>query len=147
MKVILNSFVKGLGRRGDIVNVKPGYFRNFLFPRGLAMLATKALLKVAEERLAARKMNKEEMISNAKSLIDQLAGITIKLEEKANEQGHLYASVSETEIVEALNAQHGIDLAQDFLQMKAIKELGNHKVGFKFDADLVGEFEVTVTAA
>lgn len=138
MKVVLNETVKKLGYRGAIVEVAAGYFRNFLAPRSLADIATPSRLKVAESRKDKMVMEKQQVLDNAKEIFEKLNNLTISLKAKATDKGKLFGSISELDVIAALNKQAKMELDKSFLKMEHIKELGEHKIsihlGEGFDA-------------
>lgn len=145
MQVVLSANVKNLGRRGDVVSVKPGYFRNFLYPEGFAEVATPGLLKLVAERKEKMAMEKEEVLKNAKEVFEKINGLELKLMEKVNEQGHLYAAVSADEVVTAIEDLTQITLDKSWLDMSPIKEKGMHIVKVKLGNE-VAEVNVVVEA-
>ncbi len=128
MDVILNEDVKALGYRGDIVKVKLGYFRNFLFPNGLADVATPARKKLAEKRRETMVMKQSQALENAKEVVEKLSGLKLVLTERANEKGHLYAGVSETEVARAIEAEGKVVVAPSAIKMEHFKEVGEYEV-------------------
>lgn len=128
MQVVLNQDVKKLGYRGEVVAVKPGFFRNFLFPNGLADVATPSRLRVAESRKDKLVMKKQQIVENSQEVIEKLKGLKVMISEKVNDKGHLYAAVSEAEIVAAVESAAKIKLAPEWIKMDSIKELGEHSV-------------------
>ena len=129
MKIILLKDVQKVGRRFDIKNVAEGYALNFLIPRGLASIATpQAVAKIETEKKKAQAEEKIQEELLAKNL-DTIKGLTLKLKEKANDKGHLFAGITKeilaTEILKATRLN--IDLG--FIKLdKPIKEVGEHKV-------------------
>src|SRR5262245_46341895 len=110
MKVILQESYMSLGEAGEIVNVKPGYARNFLIPNKVAVSATPANIKFFQDK--AKELEKKRGAEREKSqkLADGLKGVVISLTKKVGEDGKLYGSVSSKEIEEALAAQnHAVD--------------------------------------
>ena len=147
MQVVLNQDVKKLGYRGDVVVVKPGFFRNYLLPRALADVATANRLKLAEKRNEKRVMAKQQIVDNAQEVVGKLAGVSIVLKEKANDKGHLYAAVSEEEIISALAESAKVELAREFVQMEQIKEVGEYTVKVVLADGAEAEVSVKVEAA
>lgn len=146
MQVVLNKNVKTLGFRGEVVNVKPGYFRNFLFPNALADLATPSRLKVAAARKEKQVMAKDQLLKNASEVIEKVNGLKITLKEKVNEKGHLYAAVSELEVIEAIEKKAKVQLDREFLDMGHIKEVGSYPVKVRLGDGVEGEVTVIVKA-
>lgn len=129
MKVILLEHVKKVGKKYDTVTVSPGYARNFLIPRKLARPATEETLRniesIREQALQAQTARHESLIQ----ALSSLEGKEVTIAAPANEQGHLYAALSEDVIAEALSTASGSSvLPHDVSIAAAIKELGNHTV-------------------
>lgn len=145
MQVILNKNVQKLGYRGDIVSVKPGYFRNYLLPKGLAIIGSPNHLKVALGRKEKMVMQKQQVLDNAKDVLDKLKGLVVTITSKASDKGKLYGSVTDEDIAVAIGKAAKMDFDRSFVKMDHLKELGEHKVkvhlGEGFDA------EVTVVVA
>jgi large subunit ribosomal protein L9 len=141
-KLLLTESVKNLGRVGDLVEVSPGYARNYLLPHHLAVEPTPGNVKKIElrrkeiERLEAAKRSQQEAI------IKQLATVEVTLERKANEQGHLFGSVSATDIAHALQIQ-GVQ-ADDILLPGRLDRIDAYLVKVRFADDLVAEVKVWV---
>lgn len=142
MQVLLNADVKKLGYRGDIIKVKNGYFRNFLYPKGLAVAADKKTVALAEERNKERTMQKEKVLENAKDVLKKLKGLSVTIKSKVSEKGKLYGSITESEVVEAVKAASKVELEKSFIKMDHFKELGEHKAIVHLGEGL--EEEVTV---
>jgi large subunit ribosomal protein L9 len=132
MKVVLNKDVKDVGRAGQVKEVSDGYARNYLFPRRLAVPATKSALKQVEdrERMAARRLATEEQ--DAQRMAERLATEPLKLYPKVGGQGRLYGSVTAADVAEALSEHLGqpvdkrkIDLAEP------IRTIGEYRVPYR----------------
>ncbi len=128
MQVVLIKRVPKLGYEHDVVEVKPGYAQNFLFPQKMAVPATKGDLKRAQTLKAKMLQKLEAVIANAKAVAEQLKGITLKFTKKVRGD-KLYGSIGEKDIVEALAEQGKIEIQKDMVEMKEhIKTLGEFKV-------------------
>lgn len=147
MQVLLNASVKKLGYRGDIVNVKPGYFRNFLLPKNLAQVATTTLISLAEGRNKKRLMQKEQIIGNAKEVLSKLKGLVVTIKEKVSAKGKLYGSVTEIEIIDAIKASTNVVLEKEFIKMNHIKDLGEHKILVHLGEGLEEEVKIVIEKA
>ncbi len=147
MKIILLSDLRHRGRRGEIVDVKPGYARNFLFPNGMALVANDGNLKIFEQerkKIDARHAAERQA---AAEIAARIAGIKLSLTKRATESGTLYGSVSVTEIAEALAAK-GIEVDRRQIDLVGgIKTLGDHLVRVDLHSEIVAELAVTVAAA
>lgn len=128
MKVLLNKDVKKLGYRGDIVNVKTGYFTNFLLPEGAAVIADKSVIKLQESRKAKLIMKKEQLVENAKEVIKKLKGLVVTISKKITSKGKLYGGLSAEEIIDEIAAKTNIKLEPSNIKAEHIKEVGTHKV-------------------
>ena len=146
MKVILLSDLRHRGRRGEIVDVKPGYARNYLFPNGMALVANDGNLKIFEQerkKIDARHAAERQA---AAELAARIAGIKLTLPKRATESGTLYGSVSVTEIAEALGAK-GVEVDRRQIDLVGgIKTLGDHLVRIDLHSEIVAELAVTVVA-
>lgn len=144
MKIILTDEVRGLGRRGDVVDVKNGYARNFLLPQGLAFLANPANVR----RLEEEKKRYDERILKEKSVAEkvaeQIAGLRLTLVKKAGEGDVLYGSVTAAEIADQL-AEKGIEVDRRRIELEEpIKRLGEHQVHVKLHRDVIVPITVEV---
>lgn len=142
MEIILNQAVPKLGERGQIVAVADGYARNYLLPRGLAMLATKGARKQAEAMARAEERRELERRAAASARRDLLHGLAVTVRARANAAGGLYGSVSASEIVKALKETHGLAVDPHLCRLEEpLRELGEATVHFSFyegvDADVV----------
>ncbi len=108
MKVVLLKDVKNVGKRDDILTVSDGYARNFLFPQKLAAEATAGALKEIERKRAAQDAREAEMLAEAKNKAAALKDKVITLSVKCGDKGRLYGSVTNAEVAEALEKQHGV---------------------------------------
>ncbi|MDY7010499.1 MAG: 50S ribosomal protein L9 [Planctomycetota bacterium] len=136
MKVLLRQTVDKLGYVGDVVNVKPGYARNYLLPQGLAMEPTEANLKAIEAAKQAylRQLARERAELEARARL--LDGKEITVAARANEEGHLYGSVGPAQIVAALDQEgFGIE-ARNVILGEAISVLDKYDVTIRFSKDI-----------
>lgn len=136
MKIILTDEVRGLGHRGDLVEVKNGYARNFLLPQGLAFLATQA----NKRRLEEEKKSYDEKVLREKAVSEEVArkmeGMRLTLVKKAGEGDVLYGSVTTADIADAL-AEKGIKVDRRRVELEEpIKRLGEHQVHVKLHRDV-----------
>jgi len=145
MKIILRGDVEGLGRKGEIMDVADGYFRNFLAPKGLALKATagaehqaEAMRRTAALRDAASKADAEEI---ATTLVPR----TITIAAKAGDGGRLFGSVGPAEIVGAVDAQAGVSIDRRTLDLESpIKDLGEHTVMCELHPEVAFPISVSV---
>ena len=131
MKVILLEPVEKLGDVGEVVNVKPGYARNYLFPRGYAVPATASNMRALEAKIRALAKKSAERKAEAERLKEILEPITLKIKVKAGET-KIYGSVTARDIARELEEQHGITIDPKRLQLaRPIKELGAYEIVYK----------------
>jgi len=146
MKVILLEPLENLGDVGAVVNVKPGYARNFLLPRGAATLATESNLKTLEAKIRAQAKKAALRKAEAERLKELLESISLTLKVRAGDQ-KIYGSVTSREIVHALEAQHQITLDPKRLVLdKPIKELGDYALAYKPHPEVPMTLKVSVVA-
>jgi len=147
MKVILADDVRGLGHRGDTVNVKPGYARNYLFPQGAAYEASESnVRRLGEEKKKYdEKMLREQGV--AQTAAKSVEGITVVVSKRAGEEGHLYGSVTASEIADALSAK-GVEVDRRRVELaEPIRRLGSHTVHVRLHRNVVATLTVEVQAA
>ncbi len=146
MKVILIKDVKGMGRAHEEVTTSDGYALNYLIPKKFAIAATPVARKEAETR---RKMVVDTKTVDAALLTQNIASLVeahIVIKMKANEKGHLYDAVGESDIVKAAKEQAHIDLPEEVIKLeKPIKDLGTFEVPVA-SADTFGRFSITIEA-
>ena len=145
MEIILLERVDKLGKLGDVVNVKPGYARNYLLPTGKALRANKANLEKFEAERAERESRNQEARSAAEGTMKNMDGLSVVLVRAASEMGQLFGSVSARDIATAVEeAGHNIDKRQVVMD-KAIKTLGLFPVKINLHAEV--QLEVIVNIA
>ncbi len=129
MQVILLTDVKKLGFSGDVVDVSPGYARNYLFPKRFATSANAPALSHARKIQSERIKTQEEVLQKAREVVSQLKKITLSFSKKLTAKGHLYGSVAEKDIVAELKKSQKIEVSVDQVKMKEhIKEEGSYTV-------------------
>jgi large subunit ribosomal protein L9 len=148
MDIILREDIQNLGYANDLVSVKNGYARNYLFPRRLAIPATEGNRKMREETMRQQSRKLAKYKADAEVLAAKLNEITLQLKVKVSEEGSVYGSVGNIQIAEALNTQYGLDIDRKKIIVPGthIKELGEHKVSIPLQKDVVAEFTVEVIA-
>lgn len=146
MELILLEDVPHLGNMGDIVEVKPGYGRNFLIPNGLATLASRGKKKELEHQLRIIAEKRERLKEAAQAIGDVLHELSITITRRAGDDGRLFGSVGNRDIHEAL-AEAGHDVERRRIVLgEPIKSLGIYKVPVKLHADVTAEVLVWVAA-
>jgi len=148
MEVVLLADVKSLGKKDQIVTVNDGYARNFLFPKKLAVEATKANLNVLKQQLAAAQRLAEEQLEQARAQAAQLDQVQLRIPVKMGAGGKIFGAVSSKEIAEALKAQSGFEVdKKKILLEEAIKTVGNHEVELKLHREVNAKIRVLVEEA
>ena len=147
-KLILTHEVTGLGAAGDVVEVKNGYARNYLLPRGFATVWTKGGEKQVEQIKAARAARAVANLEDAQALAAKLQGTTVQLERTAGAEGRLFGAVKQADIAEAIEAA-GIGSVdkRSVTIPQAIKAVGHHKAQVRLHEDVVADVDVQVLAA
>jgi len=145
MKVILAADVKGLGKKGDLVNASDGYARNFLFPRKLAVEATDGNMKKVEFEKKALKDKELAMLAEAKLLATNIEKLVIEIKTKAGEGGRLFGSVTSKEVAEKVEEISGIKIDKRKIDMpEPIKALGVKNVDLKLHPKVTAKLKVHV---
>lgn len=147
MKLILTNEVSGLGAPGDIVEVKDGYGRNFLIPRGFAIRWTRGTESQIASIKKARDAREIRDLGTAKEVAGQLGALKVTLKTRAGESGRLFGSVTTGDIAEAVKAAGGPQLDRRRIEIgNAIKSLGSHKVSVKLHPEVAATVDVEVVA-
>lgn len=147
MKVILVQDVEKLGDKGEILEVKNGYARNYLIPNKMAIMASTSNLKTWENERATRERREMKTIEQAKNVAAELGKKTFTIKAKAGEEGKLFGSVTSQDIAIAVQEQTKIELDRKKIELsEPIKKTGSHKVTVKLAKGVLGEINVEVTA-
>ncbi len=148
MKLILTHEVTGLGAPGDVVEVKDGYGRNYLVPRGLAQPWTRGADKQIATIRRAREEREARDLGHANEIKAQLGGLKVRLPARSGDGGRLFGSVTSTDVAEAVNKAGGPKLDRRLITLGApIKALGNHTVTVKVHPEVEATLNVEVVAA
>ncbi|ACG71366.1 ribosomal protein L9 [Anaeromyxobacter sp. K] len=146
MKLILREDVENLGKGGDLVDVKPGYGRNFLLPRGLAVTANPKNVKELEHQKAVAAAKAAKLKASAQAVAKRLSETPVTLKRKVGEQDKLYGSVTALDVAEALAAR-GVQLDRRSIVLdEPIKTVGEFEVPVKLHSEVAGKVKVTVEA-
>ena len=144
MKVILKEDVQNLGQQGDVVEVKPGYARNYLMPQKLAILFTKQQKKSIEEAQIVEKRKLEREKDQLESVLKQVEDLNLSLKMQSEEDNKLFGSVTKLDIVKLLE-ENGITINKKYINLSSpIKTLGEHKVNIVFTKEMSGSFTLAV---
>lgn len=147
MEVILKTDVAKLGHKDDIIEVKPGYGRNYLIPKGIAILATESAKKVLAENLKQRAHKQAKIRQDAEELAAQLQGLTLTIAAKASSTGKIFGSVNTIQIADALQKQgFNIDRKIILIKDENIKELGSYTATVKLHREVKVDININVVA-
>ena len=145
MKVILLQDIKNVGKKDEIINSSDGYARNYLFPKKLAVEATKDNLNQLKARQDTAKRKKEQEKEEAKQLAEKLKKITLSIQVKAGENGKIFGGVTAKESAENLKEQQNIEIDKKKIMVKeTIKALGNYSVEIKLYEGISANLAVSV---
>jgi large subunit ribosomal protein L9 len=145
MEIILKQDVNKLGQKDDIVNVKDGYGRNYLIPRGFAVAATPSEKKMHAENLRQRAHKEEKIKKAAQEMAEKMAGVKLVVGAKTSTSGKIFGSVNTIQIAESLKEKgFEIDRRSITLPEDQIKEIGNYKAVVKLHRDVRVEIEFEI---
>ncbi|MCW5891816.1 MAG: 50S ribosomal protein L9 [bacterium] len=147
VELILRDDVPNLGKIGDVVRVKPGYARNFLLPRGLAVEASSKNLRVLEHQKRVIAVKAERDRKDAEARAKQVEGITLTVQARAGDEGRLFGSVTNID-VERLLAARGVHVDRRRIELdEPIKQLGTYSIAVGIGRDVRATIQLTVEAA
>lgn len=146
MKVVLSEHVDHLGERGQIVSVAPGYARNYLLPKRLAMKATPGNMRVLEQERRVWESKEVRVVDEAQAMADRLAGLELSVTKKAGESGTLYGSVTNVEIGDLIRAK-GVEVDRRRIVLhEPIKTLGTHGISIRLHRKVTAEVTLHVVS-
>jgi large subunit ribosomal protein L9 len=146
IQVILQQDVDKLGKSGDLVRVRPGFARNYLLPRELAVPATTSAVRRIEHEKAVALAKAEKQKKEAREVATKVDALRVTLTMKAGEDGRLFGSVTSKDIENAAKAQ-GVAVDRKKIQLaEPIKQVGEHKIPVKLASDVLATLTVEVTA-
>ncbi|MCC7351105.1 MAG: 50S ribosomal protein L9 [Phycisphaerales bacterium] len=144
VKLLLKESIKNVGRVGDVVEVSPGYARNYLLPKELAVEPTPNNVKKIEARRQEIERQERERREQQAAMIKQLEGVEVTLERRANDQGHLFGSVSATDIARGLQTQ-GFNINPDDVNLPGkLDRIDTYTVQVRFTEDLAADIKIWV---
>ncbi len=147
MKVILLDNIKGVGKKDEVINASDGYARNFLFPKKLAIEATKDNLVKLKAKQDSNQHKKDLEKAKAIEIADKLKDIVLKIQVKAGDNGKIFGGVTSKEISENLKSQYNIDIDKKKIVLKeTIKVLGTVNVDIKLYEGVSGSLKVSTIA-
>ena len=144
MKVLLKEDVDNLGYAGEVHNVADGYGRNFLLPRGLAVLATEGVLRQAASWRARAEARRAERRAEYEALTERISGKHLVFTARAGETGRLYGSVTMMDVADRLNEELGTDIDRRKFDSQPLRDLGEHQITIHLDRDFHPQLVVHV---
>ncbi|NNE17621.1 MAG: 50S ribosomal protein L9 [Myxococcales bacterium] len=145
VEIVLKENLEHLGSIGDVVRVRRGYARNFLLPRGLAVVASRGNVRQIEHEKAIQAQRISKLREAQEKIVAELAKVTVMIAKEAGDDGKLFGSVTSNDVIEGLEAK-GVEVDKKKLVMPAqtIKEVGSYEVGVKLPYGLTGTVRVEV---
>ena len=145
-QVILLEDLKNLGKTGDVVRVRAGYARNYLFPQGMALPGSFKNMKRLDHEKRIAGFHRAKRSADAKAQVEKLQGIQIKIARKSGEQGKLFGSVTSQDVAEAL-AKQGVQIdKRKIILSDPLKALGDYDIQIRLGDDITGAVKVSVVA-
>ncbi|MEN6522016.1 MAG: 50S ribosomal protein L9 [Armatimonadota bacterium] len=145
MKVILKQDIKAVGKMDDVVNVTPGYARNYLFPRNLAVEATAQNLAVMKRKYDAIEKKGEKLVAECREIAENLKGKKITITARAGAGSKLYGSITSQDIADAVKSQTGVELDKRKIHIAdPIKAAGAHNVPIRLHREVGFDLSVEV---
>ena len=144
MRVILTTNIKKLGKMGDLISVKDGYARNYLFPNKMALRETKKNLEYYEKIKDEMKDKEKIKYDEAKKLIEQISKIKIIFKKEADEKDQLYGAISKKEIINFLSVKNITLLSDDIKILNSIRTLGEHTISINPYVGIETNIKITV---
>ncbi|MEL6124092.1 MAG: 50S ribosomal protein L9 [Bacteroidota bacterium] len=139
MEIILLKDLGTLGDKHDVVTVKPGYGRNYLIPKGLAVIANKTNLGKLDDLIAREKAEEDKKIEEFKATLASLDGKTLRIGVKAGTSGKIFGSITSIQISNALKEQFNVDIPRKKIEVEDIKELGTYAASLHLHDSVKGE--------
>ena len=144
MKILLLEDIYKLGRAGDVKKVAPGYFRNYLLPQGMAILATPGAIKQSGRISKEGEVKRTRLNNEMSGVAEQLNGKLFTFPVRASETGRLYGSVNTQMLAEAISEKIGVTVEAKQIESQPLRMIGKYVINVRFTVDLVPEVEVIV---
>ncbi|AFZ46555.1 LSU ribosomal protein L9P [Cyanobacterium stanieri PCC 7202] len=145
LQVVLNKDVTKLGKRGDVVDVAPGYARNYLVPQGFGVFATAGVLRQVEQRRAKEAERLAGLLEDAKSRKTALQTINnFVIRKQLGEDQAIFGTVTTQDVVEVIKASAGLDVERQAIELPEIKKIGTYKAQIKLHAEVTAEVSIEV---
>lgn len=147
MKVILLEDIKAMGKKGQVIEVKEGYARNYLLPKKLAVEANQGNMKELDRQKQIKSQKAEKELQEAKKLAEKINAVTLTLKVKSGENGKLFGAVTSKDIAEKLAKNNKISLDKRKIDLaENIKSIGNYEIKVKLHPQVTAELKVIVAA-
>lgn len=144
MKVILLKDIKGVGKKGEVINASDGYARNFLFPKKFAEEANTSNLHILNKKNEAARRKKIEETEKAQELADKLKGKEVKIIAKAGENGRLFGAITSKDIAHEIKKQFSVDIDKKKVITESIRQLGGYEIELKIYPEVSTKISVIV---
>ncbi len=144
MKVVLKKDQKGLGKRGEIVNVSDGYARNFLFPKGIAAPADAKAENELKSQVSSRQFREKTEKENALALKEKIEKVEVRAKASASTDGKIYGSVTNAHLSALLQEQHGIEVDKRKIEIDPIKNFGSYTAVVRLAMGVTASLRVIV---
>ncbi|AUC60140.1 ribosomal protein L9 [Cyanobacterium sp. HL-69] len=145
LQVVLNKDVTKLGKRGDVVEVAPGYARNYIVPQGFGVLATAGVLRQVEQRRAKQAERLAAILEEAKSRKTALQTINnFVIRKQLGEDQAIFGTVTTQDVVEVIKTSAGLDIERQAIELPEIKRIGTYKAQIKLHAEVIAEVSIEV---
>lgn len=145
MKVILTEDIKGTGKKGDVIEVRDGYGRNFLLPRGLALPASEGNIKRFEHVMKELEKKKERVVKTAGEIRTKLEEMTLNIKKKAGQDGRLFGSVTPQELSDLIKEKTGFDIDRKKIRIEEpIKSTGMHTFAVHLEKGITASVKLEV---
>ncbi|MEM7331160.1 MAG: 50S ribosomal protein L9 [Chloroflexota bacterium] len=146
MKVLLKEDVDNLGYAGEVHNVSAGFGRNFLIPKGFAVVASDGVMKQAEVWRRKAEARREQIRSEHEALAARITGLVLSFEARAGDNGRLFGSITTSQIADEMNESLGTDIDRRKVGIEPLRQLGEHKVVVRLSGEFQPEMTVNITS-
>ena len=145
MQIILLESLNKLGKAGDVVTVKDGYANNFLIPAKKAIVANKKNKDELDGRMAEINANNQKKLDDAEAIKSKIDGINVNILSEANDQGALYGTITQKQIIDTIRSSKGVEIKSDMLILNPIKSIGEFDVVIRHYEDIKSQIKITVS--
>jgi ribosomal protein L9 len=145
MQIILLESLNKLGKAGDVVTVKDGYANNFLIPTKKAIVANKKNKDELDGRMAEINANNQKKLDDAAVTKSKINGINIDIPSEANDQGALYGTITQKQIIDAIRSLKGVEIKSEMLILNPIKSIGEFEVTIRHYENIQSQVKITVS--